>query len=401
MPRRWHWPAFAFVAVILAVGAASLGVIPPRTRAAPNPTNVGVDDTAMQAAVNAAGWPQQTNIWCGVATITAIARYRGYGATQAGVAAFLNSSAAVSQWGTPPPAGPGLGFQANISRDTGSDPRALAEGVSAEAGGTYTQMVDYWGAWNATAHLAADIEYSHQPISVIVASGQHSVVVSKIFANGDPASNPGSIYALEVWDPGYGANAQIQGAQKEIVSLSTWLYDNGYWGAPYDDLLDPDPAVGPYAGMHLWTGHYVYIRPGGIGVSVDWALNQNWIVIPGAHGELPPGYSLPTPTPTPTPTPAPTRAARPAPTSVAYAAPTATGLSVAVSAPGPPDVPTDTPAPAFILTPQSMCVGITCVETDFSTWWILAIAAGLLATGVLLVVVTNMMRRSARRPLRD
>jgi hypothetical protein len=399
--RRWAWSLG--LVLVLVMGSVLVTALPRLALATPHKAmSIGVDDGQMQAAVNAAGWPQQGDNWCGIATVAAIANFLGDHVSQGAVTAFLNSSSAVSGWGTPSWNGIGPGFAADIARDSGSDPRALAEGMRQFGGAWYSQMVDLWGSWDATGQLAADLEHDHQPISVIVDGGQHSVVVSKIYANGDPAWNPGAITALEVWDPGFGTSAGLLWAQSVTVSLGTWLGDGRLWGSVYNDYLDPDPAVGPYTYdpsignyNHLWTGHFVYIRPGGIpGVSVDWAINQNWVVIAGQHGELPPGYHFPptpTPVPTATPTNAPTRAARLAPTSIPTPLPTATATAV------PEPTATATPVPALALTAQSLCVGSTCLETSFVPWWAVAGLALLLTLAVLSLVFLGLRRRAHHR----
>ncbi|HEX9414074.1 MAG TPA: hypothetical protein VF916_11275, partial [Ktedonobacterales bacterium] len=156
------------------------------------------------------------------------------------------------------------------------------------------------------------------------------------------------------------------------------------------------PAVGPYAGTNLWTYHRVYIRPYGIvGVSASWALNQLNVVIPGAHGEYPPGYTPPTPTPTPTPTDTPT----PLPVRLVHAAPTlAAGQSSLVAA-------TDTVAPTVDATwvlpaatasppakQQAWCLGPYCVSAADLPWW-----AGSLACLLFLVGVWGAILARARR----
>jgi hypothetical protein len=388
------------------------GRAPHFTRAAAPgaPTVYGADDARMLAAVHTAGWPQQVQNWCGVATVAAIADYRGGGVSQGGVAGYLNSSAAVSPWGTPSFIYPGPGFRADIARDAGTDPRSLAAGLAALAGGRYHALADPWGAWDATYHLAADIEYSGQPVSVIVDHGLHSVVVSKVFANGDPATDPGSIYALEVWDPGFGSafDAQIQGAQRVQVPLGDWLYDDVYWGAPYyqNGVADPDPAVGPYTynpnqGEYnqTWIGNWVYIQPWGPTVSVDWTVNALDTVVPGQHGELPPGYVLPTPTPTPTPPGRDGRAAPaappPSPTPLRRGA--AVPQSTSGAASNPDDAaPPETIAPPLVLPPPgaTWCLGPYCLERIDPLW--LGTSGGLLALALLLLASALWARRRAR-----
>src|SRR5260221_6309065 len=65
------------------------------------PNQAGADDAKMQAAVQAAQWPQQNGIWCGIADVAAIASYRGYSTTQTATVSYLNSTAGQSAWGTP------------------------------------------------------------------------------------------------------------------------------------------------------------------------------------------------------------------------------------------------------------------------------------------------------------
>ena len=396
--RRGVW--FTGVVSVVLVGAALLTFLPHFiTSAAPGhaATTVGVSDAQMHAAVSAAAWPQQVGNWCGIATIAAIADELGNPTSQRAVFNYLQSFQARSPWGTPGWNGIGPGVLANISNDSGTDPRSLAAAMRQFGGRWYSQMVDHNGAWDATGKLAADLEYSHQPISVIVFNGQHSVIVSKITANGDPAWNPGAITSLEVWDPGYGTPSGLLWGQSVTISLNTWLYDYRFWGGVYNDPLDPDPSVGPYRYdpsignyQHLWTGNYVYIRPGGIaGVSVDWAVDQDWVVIPGQRGELPPGYHLPpTPTPVATPTSLPTRVARLAPTALPTPLP---------PTPTPEPTATATPAPALQLNAQSLCVDTTCLDPSAVPWWYIAIAAFVLTVTALLVIFLALRRRGRRR----
>jgi hypothetical protein len=174
----------------------------------------------------------------------------------------------------------------------------------------YTTFVGLNGARDATNHLIADVVQSRQPIAVIVDHGLHTVLVAGVYSTGDPVSNPGSVVSLVVWDPGNPSSASnIQSMTKATVSLSTWLNNSIYWGQPYASnsilggkiVLDPDPAVSPYTYdpnkndfVHLWIGHYVYIRPQG--ANMDWAFEGSGKLIKGWHGEVPSDYSGPTTT---------------------------------------------------------------------------------------------------------
>ncbi|HEX9038402.1 MAG TPA: hypothetical protein VF808_15575 [Ktedonobacterales bacterium] len=319
-PRRW-WRGVVSLLLTLALGVA-IGAIfshgPPIALAsAPGPTlsgtSYGASHSRMQSAANAATWPQQNSLWCGVATVAAIGRYQGStSVTQQGVANYLNSDAAVSVWGVPSHASGywGPGFRADISRDFGTDPRSLAAGMDWATAGQYHQFVAGADPLDASIRLARDLERSTQPISVFVDHAFHSVVVSAVFSTTDPMTNPGGITGFEVWDPGWSvANGGIQPNEFEDVSLNTWLTDSVYWGGPYNVNLingyiyDPNPAVGPYRydpsvsghAATLWSGHYVYVRPDPVNVlsaraSVDWAFNQNGQLIKGFSGELSPGY---------------------------------------------------------------------------------------------------------------
>ncbi|HEY7984293.1 MAG TPA: hypothetical protein VID73_09000 [Ktedonobacterales bacterium] len=415
------WQGTALAALVALVTVAALGLGAVAVAATPRvgqhqAVTVGVTDARMQAAVNAAGWPQHRTNWCGVASIAAVASYQTGGASQESVAGFLNSAGAESIWGTPPPAYGGAGFAANISQDTGTDPRALARGEGGMTGGLYHNIVDDWGAFDATFHLAVDLRDSGQPVTVIVDGGQHSVVVSAIFANADPIADPGSIYAVEVWDPGVGAfNAGIQAQQKEIVGINDWLYDGVYWGSLYNDIFDPDPSVGVYAGKQLWTWHRVYIRPWGLNyVSADWAMNQWGEPIPGLHGEYPPGYTPPTPTPTPTPTatptPLPIRLARAAPTAPPTAGSQAAVVALGVtSTPGTPGTPgvsaasTAAPAQAALAPPGAAapaptggwCAGPYCVTSADLPWWAAALGCVLLLAILWGAILTRARRADA------
>jgi hypothetical protein len=329
----------------------------------------GADPARTQAAVRASSWPQVKDNWCGVATIAAVAQYRGFPYSQADVALWMDSPAAVSEWGHPSWNGAGPGFKADIARDSGTDPRSLAAALDATAHGWYRQLVVQTGRQDATSHLVADLVRTQEPISVIVLHGQHSVLVSGVLATADPVQHPESIVGLQVWDPG--ANSpygQIQPSQETDVPLSQWLGLWVYWATPYNANyygalpIDPDPAVGPYTydparGLttHLWIGNYVYLQPDTTsGLTVDWAYKQNGTLIPGARGEVP--TPVPTPTAPPTATPLPT----------APLTPVATAAT--------------TPAPGIQLGPVSVCVtGPDCAVPGRIPWWALGILTALLA----------------------
>ncbi len=279
-----------------------------------NGSAFGASQTRMQNAVVAANWPQQSQLWCGVATVAAIAQYeQATSATQQSIATYLDTAPAASRWGTPSTAAGyyGPGFSADISRDFGTDPRSLAQALTAATNHPYHQAIVLSNNYEATVALADDVVNTGQPVSVFVDHALHSAVVSAIFATDNPVTDPNSITGLRVWDPAWSIpSARIQSAEYLDVSLNTWLNDPTYWGSNYDAnvingyIYDPNPAVGPYAysnsaetrQTNLWTGHYVYIRPDAANspmasVSADWAENQSGALIKGWDGQVPSGYS--------------------------------------------------------------------------------------------------------------
>jgi hypothetical protein len=362
------------VVLVTAVGCLVLFALAQGHPARAQATRYGADLARVQAAVANGGLPQQQSDWCGIATIAVIAHFRGFGITQQDISTVLGSQGAASEWGTPAQdtsIAYGPGVTADISRDVGTDPRSLAYGLSQELHAPFRELVDTAGAYNATMHLISDLIRAYEPISVIVDHGKHSVLVTGVMATDNPLLNPSSITGIEVWDPGVGSTfGQIQASQMTIVPLNTWLTSISYWGTPYSQnligslALDPDPAVGPYTynpsagrNIHLWIGHYVYLRPvpaGDIssGVNADWAFNQNDALIKGFKGEVPAGYSGPTvsfsaPPPTPTPRP-PTPTPKPRPTATPRPLPTATLIPTATPTPVPTATPLPTPAPTAI-----------------------------------------------------
>jgi len=317
LTRRWVRLLLSSILLASILGTVAWAVIP--ALASQNTAHqsgaakvYGPSNARVRAAVLGAGWPQKKNNWCGVATIAAIARFRGHAISQQTVANFLNSTAGVSEWGTPTrtPNSFGPGFKADIALDVGTDPRSLAEGLTVEAHGHYHQLVDPGTNFDATAHLVADLVRTDEPISVIVFHGLHSVLVSAVEATSNPVTDPASIVGLDVWDPGYGIQGgNIQAAQEVFVPLSTWLTSSFYWGSPYSANYygsipdDPDPSVGPYAynqgvDVHLWVTHFVYLRhdastASDVSVSADWAISPSGALIAGEHGEIPQGYTGP------------------------------------------------------------------------------------------------------------
>ncbi|MGH2515972.1 MAG: hypothetical protein ACRDHP_09990, partial [Ktedonobacterales bacterium] len=125
-------------------------------------TYYGANDSFVYAG--AWQWPQKQNNWCAVANIEVIANYTyqlagGIHDTpfmsggQQRIASDLNSSAAVSEWGTPSPNGIGPGFKADIARDGGTDPRSIAWGIEYES-----SVGSYWRYLHSGSKVLPPIE---------------------------------------------------------------------------------------------------------------------------------------------------------------------------------------------------------------------------------------------------
>jgi hypothetical protein len=371
--------------------ATSTPTSPPAATATPsNPYALDVS-----GAASASGWPQAYSNWCGIATVALIANYLGNSISQSAIAGMLNNPANQSMWSYPAPSSAYWGpyVPANISGDFGTDPRSLAKGMTLATGRIYHAKVDTSGAWDTTIHIVRDMLVSKQPISVFVDHGMHSVVVSGVEATGDPLSNPNSITAIHVWDPGGGVNSVgIQPTLEAVVPISQWLSGTIPWSGsvylkyPYaanvyqGRALDPDPAVGPYAYVplqdnHLWIGHNVYISPlassDSANLSPDWELDQYGTLIAGLPGgnwpNLPDGYtgaSVPMPSnppPPPPPVKPPVLAPKlpppppPRPTPTARPTFTMTPMATATSLP--------TVAPTATAQPQAACAPFACALT--------------------------------------
>lgn len=427
---------------------------PPAPTATPYPMCLGLsgnDFTVCEAAAES-GWPQQNGNWCGIATVALIADYLNSASpvSQNYIAySVLDDPSSTSEWGAPSwvqYVGPGV--TADIARDFGTDPRSLAYGLTAVTGRQYHAIVDTNGAWDTTKQIVHDILTYHQPISVFVDHGQHSVIVSGVDATGNPLTDPGSITAIHVWDPGAASsNSAIQGAMHEAVPLSVWLGGNTdlgfaqYFKYPYSANqypgyaypFDPDPSVGPYTYVpslynHLWIGHYVYVSPSGYvdpagaptGVTTtsyvsDWEFNPYGALIAGETGSgwspTPTGYSgatMPMPTnPPPPPPPVHVFSAKPLPKPKPKPVPKPTPVPTATpprARPSPTAVPT---ASSAVILPDSAavpapCASLTCALATMPPPWALYAFGWLLLVALLLSIVLLATRRRApvRAPAR-
>jgi hypothetical protein len=287
---------------------------PPVAEAATG-TFYGVNQNML--AVAAADWPQKDPNWCGVATIELVVNYTyqlasgnaNYFPFDAGgqqqIVNDLNSSAGVSQWGTAPPTSQGPGFKADIAADGGTDPRSIAWGILYESVAgqylhvarpgyvapkwavrtySYHNVIYHGDVQHAVGGLARALERFQLPISVTMAHGLHSDVVSGVYSNNDPiASYPADVDAVNTWDPAVGtATGGYQQSRMVTWSNYTFNTDPNMWGTRYDinGGYDPDPSVGIYTPTNAYPHHWITfltdIEPDTqINLSPDFALDEN------------------------------------------------------------------------------------------------------------------------------
>lgn len=288
--------------------------------AAPIGSFYGANETWVGLA--AAEWPQKNANWCGVANIEVVANYTFQLAGgsqnipfQAGgqqrIWNDLNSNAAISRWGYAPAGSKGSGIKANIASDGGTDPRSIAWGIIYEsaAGAQWRWMgpprpgaqppppptfsfhnVIYHNSVNyAVEGIARTLERFGQPLSVTMAHGLHSDVVSGVYAQYDPLTHyPNSnVNAVNAWDPAVGTPSGGYQSARE-VTWEDYSFNNNtnMWGSTYNanNGYDPDPAVGIYVPNAQypthWIGYRTDIEPDTkLGVTVDFALDENFNVI--------------------------------------------------------------------------------------------------------------------------
>jgi len=262
-------------------------------------------------------WYQHKDFWCGIGNIHAIQIYDwlSYNGgkpardnSQEAIYARLNNistSGVVSPWGY------GGGYvKADISRDTGTDPRAIAFGLSYETPPSSnidrnkTYLFHNWiystNSTTATYAFSTDFGKStvshNDPISVTVDRGGHSFVVDGVWSVNDPSVANTSIVAIDTWDPWLNRNnqpriggIQFNQFQHQVWSLYDWTTIPRLWGAPYTTNYgnDPDPTRPPLTSnyyvppfphsiAHHWIGSYITIEQDRItSVNTNIALDQN------------------------------------------------------------------------------------------------------------------------------
>lgn len=248
----------------------------------------GADPVTMSTATN--DWPQKEGNWCGVADVSAIERYDWikYNGTDPGASGQnqytvhdrMNSSAAISPWGTSysnPWGVSGAPYvNADIAGDSGEDPRAQAWAAwDGTPNGYYFHNYNYspyQGSTNnsATYQVALDYGPAHgmnHPIIVIINDGKHALVQDGVYASSDPSAGGETLYAVDLWDSAFSGQGTgyLFGYQNASISISDWesaTYGrSGYnfWTYPYDAgdwqtvsaWNTPDIPVDPLAKANL------------------------------------------------------------------------------------------------------------------------------------------------------
>ena len=228
-------------------------------------------------------WPQLNGPYCGIASAMAIANYGDQDAGQAlrftsqsqqnSVVSDNQSSAAASQWGYSIRSQNTVAGEVNISADFGIDPRGLAY-MSFNYTPINFYYHDYIYRWQfsngaqpsyytqvqqATTSFARALETWHEPVSVTINGGLHSVLVTGVYSYSDPATSyPAQIVSVVYRDP-----QAWPSVSRFEVSFSTWANGNfatpfgvySLWSLYYGDRYsrgdgrntsDPEPSVGPY-----------------------------------------------------------------------------------------------------------------------------------------------------------
>ncbi|HKV83108.1 MAG TPA: hypothetical protein VJN88_01035 [Ktedonobacterales bacterium] len=243
-------------------------------------TFYGADSARTNNAI-ASTWPQYNGAYCGIETAVAMVNYddevQGVGmrfggrGAQSGIAS-ANQHSGASRWGYATPTNAYAGVT-NIAPDFGTDPRSIAYmAYNYTPNNTYYhdyiyrwqfsnggQPSYYTQAQQATTNFARALEAWHEPISVTINGGLHSVLVTGVYAYNDPARNyPAQIASVVYRDP-----EAWPSASRFEVSFSTWANGNfstpfgvySLWSLYYGDRYtrgdgrntnDPEPSIGSY-----------------------------------------------------------------------------------------------------------------------------------------------------------
>jgi hypothetical protein len=228
---------------------------------------------------------------------------------QATIASDNHNTYAESQWGyVNPPTGNVVAGKSNISGDYGTDPRSIAymawnysmyptyfhDYIYRWQFSNSTQPAFFTQAEQATTVVGHGLEYWHEPFSVTINSGEHSVLVTGIYSYTDPASNyPADIDSVVYHDPQNGNRYQAtfyQWGRDGIYesgggTYSLWSQFYGATGPSQRD--DPDSSIGAYkvtpsAPQH-WYGGFTWIQRdshySGVTWSPDWSYTSTNVLM--------------------------------------------------------------------------------------------------------------------------
>lgn len=259
----------------------------------------GANTTKTAAAITKI-WPQMGGAYCGISTAMAMVNYydethnlpmRFTSRNDQAAIAMANQTSGASQWGYATsstlsggvnPGTNAFGGITNIAPDFGTDPRSIAyvAATYAPSGTPYHDYIYRWQFANqtapsfstqvaqATTSLARSLATWHEPISVTINSGKHSVLVTGISTSSDAAKTyPASITSVVFSDP-----MSAPKVSRFQVPFATWAGGHfatpsgiyGLWSAYYSSSLDPEPTVGPYTptvdAPEHWYGGFTWIQ---------------------------------------------------------------------------------------------------------------------------------------------
>lgn len=318
VPRDPHWhrrialrlacALFLASALLFARGWSVTPGAAPIAHACCTGTFYGANSTKVDNATQYT-WPQGSGPYCGIETAIAITNYADQDAgismkftsssSQNSVASDNTSSFAESQWGYVLASGNPVGGKSNISLDYGTDPRSIAYmSWNYTPGGYYFHNYIYrWQfvhgsqpshsqqVLEATSVVGAQLETYHQPLSVAINAGAHSILVTGVYSTNEPLYYfPANITGLTYRDP--------QNSNHVTVDIGTWTNGiaGGYslWSPYYGNPQDPEPSIGTYkpgANQVHWYSGFNWISRDGH--SDYWSPDWAYTAYPGSRMTAP------------------------------------------------------------------------------------------------------------------
>lgn len=279
----------------------------PRALACCAGTFYGGDTTKVNNATQNV-WPQASGPYCGIETAIAITNYVDevdgvamfftVNSAQDAVASSNNNTSAESQWGFKLAQYNNVAGKSNISLDFGTDPRSIAY-MAWNWTPPNTFFHDYIYRWQmvhssapsysqqvleGTTAFAWNLEEWHEPISVAINEGAHSILVTGVYSTNDPINYlPANITGVTYRDP--------QDNSHQTVDIGQWTngisggYDLWkYYYGPYNNSQDPEPSVGPYipgSGQEHWFGGFNWIETDENYTNGQWSPDWSYTIYGG------------------------------------------------------------------------------------------------------------------------